>query len=104
MLEANSVAERNPFPWFCTLIRIPDESECGAFWRTKTSRPSTSPIFPPVHQLSLVILIVIPVWAVAGPLTPLPSAFAVTVAAEQGLLMQFKLTGPTTRGGWLFVV
>src|ERR1035438_3393053 len=45
---------------------------------------------PPVHQLSLAKLIVIPVCAVAGPLTPLPRARPVIVAAEQGLLMQVR--------------
>src|ERR1700690_2965843 len=48
------------------------------------------------------MLTIIPVCAVAGPFTPLPSALAVTVAEEHGLSTQFRATGPTTNGGCCF--
>src|SRR5215475_7263293 len=96
MVEANSVADRKPLPWFCTLTRIPLASELGPFWRNMTFSPSISPVLPAVHQLSFEMLTVRPVCAVWGPFTPLPRALAVTVSADS-YAVPFRATGPTLR-------
>jgi hypothetical protein len=80
MLDANSVADKNPLPVFCTLMSIPLMSEPAPDWRPKICNGSISPTaadeegnrsFTKERDKAFC--------AVAGPFVPDPIAVVVTL-------------------------